>query len=75
MEFPIIVAVFGILSIGVLFLLARRALRFVVRLALVGVLILFLLGGGLAWWWHGGGNSLLKQNDNRPANTRRANSR
>jgi hypothetical protein len=75
MEFPIIVAVFGILSIGVLFLLARRALRLIVRLALVGLLLLFLFGGGLAWWWYGSGNSLLNKNDNRPSNTRRTNSR
>ncbi len=75
MEFAIIVAVFGLLSIGVLFLLARRALRLMVRLALVGLLILFLLVGGLAWWWYGAGDSALRQNGNRPAGTRGTTSR
>ena len=74
MDFPIIAAVLGVLSIGVLFLLVRRALRFVVRLALLGVLILFLLTGGLAWWWYGGDSSRQKGNS-RQANTQRTNSR
>jgi hypothetical protein len=75
MDFPIIVAVFGLLSLGVLFFIARRALRLVVRLALVGALLLFLLIGGLAWWWYGAGSPASKQNDNRPSNTRRGTSR
>ncbi|MGB7925847.1 MAG: hypothetical protein WCF57_21590 [Pyrinomonadaceae bacterium] len=58
-----------------LFLLARRALRLVVRLALVGALLLLLLGGGLAWWWYGAVDPASKRIDNRPANTRRGNSR
>jgi hypothetical protein len=76
MDFPIIVVVFGVLSIGVLFLLARRALKLVVRVALLGVLV--LLAGGVAWWWYGAGSSsspASKQNDNRPASTRRGTSR
>jgi multisubunit Na+/H+ antiporter MnhC subunit len=75
MEFSIIAAVFGILSIGVLFLLLRRALRFVVRLALVGALILFLLVGGLAWWWYAPGDSSSNGVEKRPVTTRRTNSR
>jgi multisubunit Na+/H+ antiporter MnhC subunit len=75
MEFPIIVAVFGLLSIGVLFLLARRALRFVVRLMLVGALVLFLLIGGFAWWWYGANSPASKQSDHRSANARRGNPR
>jgi len=75
MDFPIIAAVLGVLSIGVLFLLVRRALRFVVRLALLGVLILFLLTGGLAWWWYGSDGSSKQKGNNRPANTQRTHSR
>ena len=75
MDFPIIAAVLGVLSIGVLFLLARRALRFVVRLALLGVLILFLLTGGLAWWWYGSDDSPTQKSNSRPAKTQRPNSR
>ena len=74
MDFPVIVAVFGLLSIGMLFLLARRALRLLVRLALVGALLLLLAAGGL-WWWQGAGNPVSKQGDNRPANARRTTSR
>jgi hypothetical protein len=71
----LIATVFAILIIGVLVLLARRALRLIVRLALVGVLVLFLLIGGLAWWWYGAGDSSPRQGGNRPASTRRTTSR
>jgi multisubunit Na+/H+ antiporter MnhC subunit len=75
MDFPIIAAVLGVLSIGVLFLLARRALRFIVRLALVGVLILFLLIGGVTWWWYGSDDSSTQKGNSRPAKTGRSTSR
>ena len=40
--------VLGIAALFVLFVLARRVLRFAIRLALAGVLILILLAGGAA---------------------------
>jgi hypothetical protein len=76
MEFPVIIAVSAILIIGVLFLVARRALRLVVRLAIVGMLVLVLLAIGLAWWWYGSGNTpASKPYGGSPSGTRRSTSR
>ena len=76
MSFPIIAAVFGVLIIGVLFFLARRALRLIVRLALVCMLVLLLLGGGLAWWWYGDDSSpASKPYGGSPAGSRRTTAR
>lgn len=72
----IIVAISAVLIIGVLFVVARRALRLVVRLALVGMLVLVLLIGGLAWWWYGTDSSpASKPYGGSPASTRRTTSR
>jgi hypothetical protein len=65
-------AVSAVLIIGVMFLIARRALRLVVRLALVGMLVLVLLIVGLAWWWYGSGNTRTsKPYGGSPSGTRR----
>lgn len=48
---------------ALLLLIAWRAVRFVMRLALVGVMILLVLAGALAWWY--GSRSVTR----RPATT------
>ncbi|HEX8652335.1 MAG TPA: hypothetical protein VF708_16090 [Pyrinomonadaceae bacterium] len=75
MEFPVIVTVSAVLIIGLLFLIARRALRLVVRLALVLMLVLVLLIGGLAWWYGSDSSSSSKPYGGSPAGTRRSPSR
>ena len=75
MEFAIIVALFGILTLGVLFFIARRALRLMVRLALVCVLVLLLLAGGLVWWYGSDNTRTSKPYGGSPSGTRRATSR
>lgn len=37
----------------VLLFFVWRAVRFVMRVALIGVLLLLLLAGGLVFWWYG----------------------
>ena len=54
MEFSGLVTIGGLLAGVVLLLLIWRAVRFVMRLALVGVMLLLLFGGAL-WWWYGYG--------------------
>ena len=70
---PATVAVFSLLAVGVLFVLARRAMRLLVRLALAGLLVLALALGALIYWWQYGFDAPgTRQNTARPANTRRA---
>ena len=45
----IIAIVFALIC--VIFFVTRRLMRLMVRLALAGALILFVLIGGLAWWY------------------------
>jgi hypothetical protein len=39
---------------AVVLLFLWRAMRFFVRIALIGILILFLFLGGIAWWYWSG---------------------
>ncbi len=73
MDFTTIFIIAGVVLLAILFLIARLAIRWAIRLTIVGVIIIALVGGGLFWWWT---NRLaakpLKQQ--RPAPTRRASS-
>jgi heme/copper-type cytochrome/quinol oxidase subunit 4 len=66
----IIVVVF---ALSVFLFIARRAMRWAIRLALLGIVVLALLAGALAWWLYYGSSAPAKET--RPAATRRANSR
>lgn len=63
MSIGIITIAFAVLAV-VLFLLAR-ALRFFVKLALVGILLLAFIVGFIAWRWSGFGN--LPADERHPA--------
>ena len=67
----IIPIVVGVVALGLFFMIARRAVRWAVRLMLLGLLLLALLVGGVVWWWQGGAGE-SGQTDNRPASGRRA---
>jgi hypothetical protein len=63
-----------------LFMLTRRLMRLIFRLALAGGLILFALAGGLAWWYgasgrDGAARTTTASPKEKPSATRRANSR
>ena len=49
MTTAIITAFICILAIGVVFIIARRVMRFAIRVALVGILALLLLVGVIVW--------------------------
>jgi hypothetical protein len=68
----IVLAVVGLLAIVVLFALARRALRLVVKLALFGLVLLALAVGGILFWWNGGLSSSQHAPETRTPSTRRA---
>jgi hypothetical protein len=73
MEFTTIFIIGGAVLLAILVLIARLAVRWIVRLTIVGVILLALIGGGLFWWWT---NRLAaKPQQTRPAQpTRRASS-
>jgi heme/copper-type cytochrome/quinol oxidase subunit 4 len=65
-----------IFAVWVFLFMARRAVRWAIRLALLGIVVLALLVGGLAWWWYyGSGSASAPVKETRPGATRRANSR
>jgi hypothetical protein len=60
------------------FFVLKRALRWAVRLFLLGVAVVLLLAGAVMWWWYapaGGGDTPARQNRNGGAATRPANRR
>ncbi|OLE53384.1 MAG: hypothetical protein AUG51_13185 [Acidobacteria bacterium 13_1_20CM_3_53_8] len=72
---PLIVAVIiGIAAVSLFFVIARRILRWAVRLTLAGMLILVLLIGGVVAWWYSSDSS--KPRETHPtAAPRRGNAR
>ncbi|MFL6227439.1 MAG: hypothetical protein ACJ741_01515 [Pyrinomonadaceae bacterium] len=67
-----IAALVAVVALALAFVLARRALRLFVKLALVAVLALVLLGGYVWWRWQGSTTSTPPRNERRQsAPTRR----
>ena len=64
-----IIAVVLVVSAALIFTLARRALRLVVRLALVGALLFAVLAGALFYWYKTGGLT-PSSNTQRPVTNR-----
>ena len=52
MEITATLVVVLLVVAGVAYFIVKRALKWAVRLALLGVLALLLLAGGVAWWWY-----------------------
>ena len=72
MTSTIIYSVAGVLGLLVLVFVARLAIRWAMRLALIGFLLLIVLGG-VTWWWFSQPTS-QPESKPRPAPTRRASS-
>ena len=51
MSFTTIFIIGGIVLVPILFLVARLAVRWAIRAAIVTVIVIALLGGGVFWWW------------------------
>jgi hypothetical protein len=73
MDFTTIFIIAGVVLLAILFLIARLAIKWAIRLTIVGIIIIALVGGGLFWWWT---NRLAAKppKQQRPAPTRRASS-
>ncbi len=67
----IVIGVVGFLGLVILMAVARRALRLVVKLALLGFLLVAVCIGALIVWWNGSLGFADRPSDTRPASTRR----
>jgi hypothetical protein len=65
MTFTTISIIAGVILLAIFFLIARLAIRWAVRLTIVGAILVALIGVGLFWWW---GSRLASP----PANRQRA---
>ena len=74
MDFTTIFIIAGVVLLAILFLIARLAIRWAIRLTIVGVIIIALIGGGLFWWWTSRLAAKPTRKEQRPAPTRRASS-
>jgi energy-coupling factor transporter transmembrane protein EcfT len=61
------------LALVLLFFLVRSAFRWIVRLAIIGLILLIALGG-TAWWWFNKASSRQPETNVRSTPTRRASS-
>lgn len=68
----IVIGGLAIFLVGLLILVARRAIRLVIKLALFGLLLLVVLVGGLVIWWNGRTSTSEPTRENRPPSSRRA---
>jgi energy-coupling factor transporter transmembrane protein EcfT len=72
MDTTFVICIVAGIALVLLLFAARIALRWVIRLVIVGLMLLLALGG-VAWWWL---NQSSRQPDNkpRPTSNRRASS-
>jgi len=68
----LLIAIISGVALVLLVFAARLALRWIVRLILIGVLLLAILGGG-TWWWLNQ-SSPKSENKPRPSSNRGSNS-
>lgn len=71
MSFTTIFIIGGVVLLAILFLIARLAVRWAIRVAIVGIILIALLGGGGFWWWTNRLAPRPPQNKQRAAPTRR----
>jgi len=51
MTFTTISIIAGIILLAIFFLVTRLAIRWAVRLTIVGVILIAIIGVGVFWWW------------------------
>jgi hypothetical protein len=71
MSFTTISIIAGVILLAIFFLIARLAIRWVVRLTIVGVILVALIGVGIFWWWGNRLAGLPQSNRQRPAPAKR----
>ncbi len=64
------VIIFALVGFGIFYFVAKRVLRWAIRLAFIGAILFALLAGAVAWWWYdplGPGSGNQNRNPARPA--------
>ncbi|MDQ5844818.1 MAG: hypothetical protein M3539_05930, partial [Acidobacteriota bacterium] len=51
MSFTTIFIIAGIVLLAIFFLIAKLAVRWILRLTILGVILIALVGAGAFWWW------------------------
>jgi len=51
MSFTTIFIIAGVVLLIIFYLIAKLAIRWAIRLAIIGIVLVALLGGGGFWWW------------------------
>ena len=69
-----ILVIGGIVLLGIFFLVVRLAVRWIIRIAILGLILIALLGGGIFWWWTNRLTSKPQQKRSLSAPARRASS-
>lgn len=72
MSFTTIFLIAGAVLLVIFFLIAKLAIRWAIRVAIVGVILVALLGAGGFWWWSNRLIAKPKPNRQPPAAGRRA---
>jgi hypothetical protein len=72
MSFTTISLIAGIVLLAIFFLIAKLAIRWAIRLVIIGLIIVALLGSGVFWWWSNRLTSKPEPNRQRSAPSRRA---
>lgn len=74
MEFSTTFIIGGVVLLAIFFLVVRLAIRWAIRVAILGLILIALLGGGIFWWWTNRLTSKPQENRPRPSSARRASS-
>jgi hypothetical protein len=72
MSFTTISIIAGVVLLIIFFLVAKLAIRWMIRLAIIGVILVALLGAGGFWWWSNSLTAKPKPNRQPSAPSRRA---
>jgi len=71
MTFTTIFIIAGVVLLAIFFLIAKLAIRWLIRLTIIGVIVIALLGAVGFWWWSNRLTSKPKPSRQSSAPTRR----
>jgi energy-coupling factor transporter transmembrane protein EcfT len=66
MDFTTIFIIASVVLAAIFFLIAKLAVRWILRLIIVGVILIAILGAGIFWWWSSQLTSKPESNRQRP---------
>lgn len=75
METSTIYIIGAVVLLAIFVLIARLAVRWIVRLTMIGVILIALAGGALFWWWTSSLASKSPPTKPRPTPAKRATAR